>query len=926
MHHSRPGGKPGGARATRQVEFVAVSHGPPDREQTLTFAGGTEFIADVSFTLPERWRLARLLGTGGQAEVWLAFDAELAEWVAIKVFKGDLTDVQRERLRREVRLGRSLSHPGLVRIFELIEGGDRLAVAMEWVQGETLATRAGGGPLAVGEVIAVAERLLEVLAFLHERRIIHRDVKPSNLLIDGEGQIRLADLGLVRPLAEDADITRTAMTVGTPGYMSPEQVRGEDLTPASDLYSLGITLFQLLTGKVPFEGRSVFEVADRHLRAAPPSPRSLRPDCPAWLDRFVLRLLEKRPGDRFASAAAAREALLRRRRLISPRFWRRAAALAGLVLAGSAAALALHSARRGQPSSVTVAGGEVVVLDQRGRELWRTGSPSEPTTNALVEDLVGDGDREVAVAGLRVGEDGETVPRIAVCDRERRELAAFEPMVGTLKGPFSDLSASGAVRTLEAHDLDGDGGPALIWTALHRQWYPSEVGVWDIRGQRRPAALLSNSGHIHRCVPADLDGDGRKELIALGLNNPMGYQTVVAVLRASPSVEEPTFLLGMSPDHVHLVSPTSAPESAVASYTVLGEDNGGTELLRADSSGILLRVNQRPLQLDASGNPTSSPLFGRGPGPRAAFWRELARRCLDLESSVTSAGHAWAALGATHGEVLTESGSRLAAGLLLARSAARAGRHGEAVTLLRDARERDPDAGDLALRLGEQLFLAGQREEAFAILESSALPRTSGRKFFDAHVALALGAALEGNQSVEHRLKDLVSTVSGKLDSTGYYDDVCAFSSFAKGRWSDPSLDRSTRGLLRPVAIAGLWAALERGEDLQRIQDHAERARRNPESAPHATLLLARIELIGGRAPLARGLADEALATLERHGRTNLESFAWVPLAHRVLADALSALGDRSGAESHMNEALRLAPGCWFGRPDASAVSRRARQ
>lgn len=903
-----------------------MSSGTPGREQTLTFAGGTESSAAASFTLPERWRLARLLGSGGQAEVWLAFDAELAEWVAVKVFKGDLTDVQRERLRREVRLGRSLSHPGLVRIFELIEGGDRLAVAMEWVRGDTLARRAAEAPLPVGEVIAVAERLLEVLAFLHDRQIIHRDVKPSNLLIDEEGQIRLADLGLVRPLTEDADITRTAMTVGTPGYMSPEQVRGEELTPASDLYSLGITLFQLLTGKVPFEGRSVFEVAERQLRAAPPSPRASRGDCPAWLDRFVLRLLEKRPADRFASAAAAREALLRRRLLISPRFWRRAAALAGLVLAGSAAALALHSARRGQPSSVTAAGGEVVVFDQRGRELWRTGSPGEPTTSALVADLVGDGDREVAVAGLHVGEDGETVPRIAVCDRERRELAAFEPLMDTLRGLYSDLAPSGAVRTLEAHDLDGDGRPALVWTAVHRQWYPSEVGVWDNRGQRRSAALLSNSGHIHRCVPADLDGDGRKELLALGLNNPMGYQTVVATLRAAPHAEIPTFLLGSSPDLIHLMSPTSASESAVTSYTVLGEATGGTELLRADASGILLRVDRRPLRLDAFGNPASSALFGKGPGPRAAFWRDLAGRCLDLESSATGARQAWAGLEARHGDALAEPASRLAAELLLARSLARAGRHDEAVTFLRAAHERDPEAGDVVLRLGEQLFLAGRRDEAFAFLERSALPRTSGREFFDAHVALALGAALEGNPSVERRLNDLVSTVSGKLPSVGYYDDVRAFASFARGRWGDPSLDRSTRGLLRPVAIAGLWAALERGEALQRIQDYAERARRNPESAPHAALLLARIELNGGRAHLARGLADEALATLERHGRTSLESFAWVPLAHRVLADALSALGDRRGAESHINEALRLAPGCWFGKPDVSAVSRRARQ
>ena len=156
------------------------------------------------------------MGRGGQAEVWLARDTELDVLVAIKVFRADLTPTQRERLRREVMLGRTLQHPGLVRIFELIDGGDRLAVAMEWVPEGSLAQRLESGRLPVDEVVRVAEQVLEVLAYLHGQNVVHRDIKPSNLLVDSENRIRLADLGLARPLDDDRGLTRTLASVGTP--------------------------------------------------------------------------------------------------------------------------------------------------------------------------------------------------------------------------------------------------------------------------------------------------------------------------------------------------------------------------------------------------------------------------------------------------------------------------------------------------------------------------------------------------------------------------------------------------------------------------------------------------------------------------------------------------------------------------------------
>jgi len=225
--------------------------GPVTRPAARGRRGGWEI------KLPARWRLERFLGAGGQSEVWLAHDEELDQQVAIKVFAPDLSDEALERLRREVRLGRTLQNPHLVRVYELIEDGGRLAMAMAWLPGGSLAQRlAERGPLPIAEVVQATDEALAALAYLHEQRIVHRDVKPSNLLLNLDGRVYLADLGLVRGLDEQARLTRTEMVVGTPVYMSPEQIRAGRLTPASDLYSLGVTVFQLLAGHPPFEGTS----------------------------------------------------------------------------------------------------------------------------------------------------------------------------------------------------------------------------------------------------------------------------------------------------------------------------------------------------------------------------------------------------------------------------------------------------------------------------------------------------------------------------------------------------------------------------------------------------------------------------------------------------------------------------------------------
>ena len=173
-----------------------MNDGQPPGERTITRAAPQGDGASWAFELPDRWHIERFLGSGGQSEVWLAHDSLLGELVAVKVFNPALSREAMERLRQEVKLGRSLRHPNLVRVYELIEAGGRLAMAMEWLPGGSVAQKLSGGPLPIPEVLQVAEETLAALAHLHEQRIVHRDVKPSNLLLDESGHVRLADLGL----------------------------------------------------------------------------------------------------------------------------------------------------------------------------------------------------------------------------------------------------------------------------------------------------------------------------------------------------------------------------------------------------------------------------------------------------------------------------------------------------------------------------------------------------------------------------------------------------------------------------------------------------------------------------------------------------------------------------------------------------------
>jgi serine/threonine-protein kinase len=250
-----------------------------------------------------RYRIQRKLGAGGMADVYLAEDQELGRRVAIKILNGRHANDEQfiERFRREAKNAAALNHPNIVSIYDRGNAEDTYYIAMEYLDGRTLKELiVGRGKAPINVAVEYARQILSALRFAHRHGIVHRDIKPHNVLVDSDGRVKVTDFGIAR--AGTSQMTETGSIVGTAQYLSPEQARGGEVDPRSDLYSLGVVLYELLTGKTPFEGDTPVEIAMKHLSNAPKPPSKLRPDVPPELDMVVLRALAKNPDDRYQSA------------------------------------------------------------------------------------------------------------------------------------------------------------------------------------------------------------------------------------------------------------------------------------------------------------------------------------------------------------------------------------------------------------------------------------------------------------------------------------------------------------------------------------------------------------------------------------------------------------------------------------------------
>src|SRR5579875_500673 len=250
-----------------------------------------------------RYLIERKLGAGGMADVYLAEDQELGRHVALKLLNARHAHDEQfvERFRREAQSAAGLNHPNIVSIFDRGYAEDTYYIAMEYLDGRTLKELiVRNGPTPIPIAIDYARQVLAAIAFAHRHGVVHRDIKPHNVVVGKDGRLKVTDFGIARSGA--SQMTEAGSIVGTAQYLSPEQARGAPVDPRSDLYSLGIVLYEMLTGKVPFTGDTPVEIAMKHLSQVPEPPSELRPEVPHDLDAIVMRALAKDPDQRYASA------------------------------------------------------------------------------------------------------------------------------------------------------------------------------------------------------------------------------------------------------------------------------------------------------------------------------------------------------------------------------------------------------------------------------------------------------------------------------------------------------------------------------------------------------------------------------------------------------------------------------------------------
>jgi serine/threonine-protein kinase len=395
----------------------------------------------IGTVLSGRYRLESKLGSGGMSTVYLARDGTLERWVAVKVMHREISDQpdQLERFRREARAVAQLSHPNVVSVIDAGEDGGHPYIVFEYVDGETLKQRIERvGPLPVDEATAYAIEIGRGLAAAHARRLVHRDVKPQNVLIDSEGRAKVTDFGIARSLESDG-LTQTGRVLGTTDYVSPEQAMGRGVDARTDIYSLGVLLYEMLTGEVPFQAETVVGVAMKHVNEQIPDVQSRRPEVSSALAAVVERATAKEPKKRYpdmASCLADLENALEvevarsggahgqattvlgsvpsKRKLLTTR--RVSAAGVFLVLAATAAALLITALTGNEGGSSS--------------SLAPSGAPVEISGTESFDPSPGDGEEHDEELKLAIDGNPETGWSTETYDADTTEASVGKPGVG----------------------------------------------------------------------------------------------------------------------------------------------------------------------------------------------------------------------------------------------------------------------------------------------------------------------------------------------------------------------------------------------------------------------------------------------------------------------------------------------------------------
>jgi len=554
--------------------------------------------------------------------VYGVHDSHTERRVALKILweRASEGDPVLARLKRELRAAQHAPNPHCVTVYDLLFVQDHPAILMEWVDGETLRARIlGRGALPLEEAAALIEQVLEAVAHLHAVGVVHRDIKSGNVMLAADGTAKLGDFGLAKGETVGGTLTETGVALGTPGYMAPEVIRGGPATPASDLYSIGAMLFEMLTGRMPFQGSSALEVASRQLGELPPLHLLREKKIPRWLEALTARLLERDPADRFLSARAALAALKTRSRglWLSRRGRRRLAAMAGAACVLVGIGIATSWWRAHALPILAVDGATLSAKGAFGEALFKR-TFDQPIQNACAGRFGPDGSPAVACAlawdGAVPSDDGMVLDMkrgnpLLFLDRRGETLASTRLVI-----PNSPFAPRYEV-TLSTHRFCREEPERLVAYLHHTLWYPSALYVFAALSASRGGTLsreqipntFYSSGQMNRnWAYADLNGDGMDEVVFGAVNNRL-YKVYVVGAMAVNGATNLNWKTGSSPDMVGAAG-TASPFYRLLTFT------GRVPIIAWLPASRTLRLSQLSgepgLDLNSEGVPV-----GGGPSP-----------------------------------------------------------------------------------------------------------------------------------------------------------------------------------------------------------------------------------------------------------------------------------------------------------------------
>jgi len=923
------------------LQRQVLKHVAKDSDQT----------AEVLPSLPRRYAVERLLGEGGMGRVYLARDERLHRRVAVKVLRASLGPTHQARFQAEADAQAMLEHPNIARLYDATTTDDREpCLVMEYIDGAPIDEYCDSQRLGLRRRVQLFVDVCTGVAAAHDQGIIHRDLKPSNILVTHDGTPKLLDFGLAK-LAADAQaepLTRTGEIIGTINYMSPEQASGQEVDETTDVYSLGVVLYEIVTGILPYdlhgktwEEKRAIICGEKPLRPSRrrmghPQSSTSQTECrhaelagglKGDLDAIILKALQKEPRSRYPSGAALAQDLERHlaqqpvQARAEQRRARRRNVLIGilvpLLLILGATLLRQRATHNTVKPSIE---GEELIVRRGQREEWRTHLPGLQHVDPLTYEFAG----EPSIVVVEKP-SGALSSRVQIYSATRDQdgtpvvLASAElPPDQALGRRFPDLTLTTFTAQVGTANIDGAPGDELYWVENGNPWYPSWINWWN-PAQNTTARIFVNAGHIHHVLPVDRDHDGQDELVVLGLNNRLGYLPVVAILdwqdrpgetpgmRLSPDLARRDYMpTGLTYVPLHRTTRSSYPSTIVLT-------NEG------------MRIAQT-WTLDRHGNPDGSPLHGTGRQARHAFWTDLA----GLAYRLTYENDPRAAITSffeRHALMLQEPASRTAATIHLARRLAEEEHHLLATTLLADAQADDPaDPADLQLLRAELLMIhsthlpARERadQQAAAVqLAQDALSRESRmRTPYDAVLLLALHAILTGDRPLFERTLNASAYETEAAPTPPFMRGLRTLHDFCTGAFESERLSptHTAQDTTPWTDVLRVWAGLAHGTVSPPTAAEAAALRERPETASLAALLDAWITIRNDADHrLALTLARPATARLEDQARTSYEHLAWYALGAHVTGNALAAAGDSDTAHELFGDAAAIAPACWFG-------------